>query len=417
MTDENKSAQLGAQSDGSATRPAGRISKAEFVCMMAMMMAVIAFSTDAMLPAFPEMASALSPQDPNRVQLVVTFFLLGMGLGTIITGPMSDNWGRKPILLGGTVLYILGALICWQSGSLEVLLAGRVLQGLGAAATRAVSIALVRDLYSGRQMAQITSFIMMIFTIFPAMAPTFGEGIIAIANWRAIFLALIVCAISSALWLTLRQGETLAPENRTPFKLRAILVGAKQILSMRVVVIMMIVQAAAFGTLFAMLSSIQQIFDIRFGRADDFHLWFAGIAIVAGSSGAINATVVRRMGMHFMIHLMLRAQLVMSGVAAALIGSGLLSINGEFAVFVVFAIGVFFQIGLIAGNTTALAMEPLGRTAGLAASVMGSIGTVGAVTIAIPIGLAFNGTPMPLILGAFTLAALSLIAIRFLPRT
>lgn len=393
----------------------GRISIVEFICMMALLMAVVAFSTDAMLPAFPDIAATMSPDAPNRVQLVVTFFMLGLGLGTIFMGPLSDQWGRKPVLIGGTILYIFGAIVCWQATSLELLLAGRMLQGLGAAANRTVSVAMIRDLYSGRQMAQITSFIMMVFTIFPAMAPTFGYGIILIADWHAIFFALVLMSIAAALWLMLRQSETLPRDQRIPFRAKQLLIGAKEILSLRVVLIMIFVQVCAFGTLFAMLSSIQQIFDVTFDRSAHFHLWFAGIAILSGSSGAINGAVVQRLGMRFMISFMLVTQIAMSASAVVLIASGLLSLNAEFAVFVVFALGVFCQIGLVAGNSTALAMEPLGHRAGLAASVMGSIGTIGAVVIAIPIGLAFNGTPVPLIASSFILATLSFIAMRYLP--
>ena len=390
-------------------------SKVEFVCIMALLMAVVALSTDAMLPAFPSMIAALSADAPNKVQLIVTIFLLGMGLGTMITGPLSDQWGRKSVLLGGTALYTVGAVICWYAQTLEVLLAGRFLQGLAVAAPRAVSVAMVRDLYSGRQMAQITSFIMMVFALFPAMAPTFGEVVIALADWRAIFIALVGVAVIAALWLLIRQPETLPLDRRIPFQVGTIWSRTKQILSMRVVVIMMIVQVSTFATLFAMLSSIQQIFDVSFGRGDQFHLWFAGIAVLAGSSGAVNAMVVRRVGMRFMISLMLRTQIILSATTAILIGSGMLSMDAQFAVFVIFALGVFFQIGLLAGNSTALAMEPLGAQAGLAASVMGSIGTIGAVLIAIPIGFAFNGTPLPLMIGALTLATLTSIAMRFLP--
>lgn len=397
------------------TRPLPQVSVVEFVAMMALMMALVAFSTDAMLPAFPQMAQALSPMAHNRVQLVVTLFLLGLGLGMIFAGPLSDHFGRKPVLLGGTLVYMMGALLCWRAGSLELLLVGRVIQGIGASATRTVSVAMVRDLYSGRQMAQITSFIMMVFTIFPAMAPTFGEAVMAHADWRFIFVALIGVAVAGTGWFGLRQGETLTPERRIPFRFGSILTRARGILSMRLVVIMMAVQAFAAGTLFATLSSIQQIFDVTFGRAEQFHLWFAGIGVLSGCSGAINAMVVKRLGMRFMILLMLHAQIIMSGLAAILLGFGLLPLGGQFAVFLVFALGVFFQIGLLVGNATALAMEPLGAQAGLAASVMGSIGTLVAVLLAIPIGLAFDGTPMPLVLGALCLAILSRSGMYLLP--
>ncbi|NDR58719.1 multidrug effflux MFS transporter [Aliiruegeria sabulilitoris] len=388
----------------------------EFVALMAVLMATVAFSTDAMLPAFPEISAELSPSSPNRAQLIVAFFLLGLGVGTIFTGPMSDAWGRKPVILGGAVVYIAGAMICWQAGSLEIMLGGRILQGVGGAAGRTVCMAIVRDLYSGRRMSQISSLIMMIFSIVPAMAPTFGAQVIDLAGWRAIFVAFAFVSTIGATWFWLRQPETLPTARRTPLRPGSLMVNTRYVLSMRVVIVAIIVQVLTYGTLFSMISSVLQIFDITYGRGEHFHFWFAGVALLAASSGFLNAKLVNHLGMRFMINAMLVAQITLSSLAALLLwGVGLTGTAG-FVVFLVFTLGILFQNGLIAGNATALAMEPVGHLAGLAASAMGAISTILAVLIAIPVGQAFDGTPVPLILCSLTCAGLSFGTMRFLPQ-
>lgn len=407
--------QAAAPYEPAVTNPKPALPLTEFVALMAVLMAIVAFSTDAMLPAFPEISAELAPSAPNRAQLIVAFFLLGLGVGTIFTGPMSDAWGRKPVILGGAVVYIAGGMICWQAGSLEVMLAGRILQGFGGAAGRTVCMAIVRDQYSGRRMSQISSLIMMIFSIVPAIAPTFGAQVIALAGWRSIFIAFSLVAASAAIWFWLRQPETLPKAGRTPLRPASLLANARYVLSMRVMIVAIIVQVLTYGTLFSMISSVQQIFDITYGHGEHFHFWFAGVALLASSSGFINAKLVNRLGMRFMINSMVMLQITISALAALLLGVAGLSGNAGFAVFLVFSVGVFFQNGLIAGNSTALAMEPVGHLAGLAASAMGAISTILAVLISIPVGQAFNGTALPLILCSLSCAVLSFVTMRFLP--
>ena len=168
-------------------RPDFQMGRAEFIALIAMMFATIAFSTDAMLPALPQIAADLAPDTPERVPLILTSFILGLGLGTFVTGPLSDAFGRKNVVYGGAALYILGTLVAWASQSLEIMLAARVVQGLGAAGPRVVSLAIIRDLFAGRQMAKIMSFVMMIFVIVPALAPALGAVIIGFTDWRGIF--------------------------------------------------------------------------------------------------------------------------------------------------------------------------------------------------------------------------------------
>jgi DHA1 family bicyclomycin/chloramphenicol resistance-like MFS transporter len=185
---------------------------------MGTIFATVAFSIDAMLPALPEIAAELTPEDANRAQLILTSFVLGMGIGTLVAGPLSDALGRKRVILMGAALYLLGAGLALIAPSLEMILLARVIQGIGAAGPRVVSLAMIRDLYSGRAMAQIVSYAMLIFTLFPAVAPLIGAAIIAGFGWRAIFVAFLIFSLVSVGWLTLRQPETLAPEARRPLR-------------------------------------------------------------------------------------------------------------------------------------------------------------------------------------------------------
>jgi DHA1 family bicyclomycin/chloramphenicol resistance-like MFS transporter len=386
-----------------------RPSQTEFVALIAMLFATIAISIDAMLPALPEIAATLSPDAPNAAQLVVTSFVLGMGIGTLFTGPLSDTFGRKRVILIGSGLYALAALACYFAPSLEVLLAARLLQGLAAAAPRTVAIAMVRDLFSGREMAKIMSFVMMIFTIVPALAPLMGQGIISLGGWHAIFLAYILFAGLAMLWLGLRQPETLPVENRRPLHLATLWTGTKELFTHRIVVVSTLLQTLTLGCLFATLSSLQGIFELQFDRAESSPLWFAVIAVASMGGSLLNSRIVMTLGMRRVVQRTYAGVLILSLLALATLGTGLLHGYLSFAVQMLWCIGLFSMMGLTMGNLNALAMEPVGHIAGLAASVISSLATVGSVLLAIPIGLAFDGTSTPLILGVTVLTALNLI--------
>jgi len=369
-------------------RPA--LSTPEFIALIAMLMATIAFSIDAMLPALPQIGAELSPGNVNRAQLVITSFVLGMGIGTLVTGPLSDRFGRKPVMIGGAVVYALAAFVAWQAQS-----------------PRVVAVALIRDLYSGREMARITSFAMMVFALVPALAPSLGKLIIDATGWRAIYLAFILFAALSILWLGLRQPETLPVDRRRAINGGAFLDAIREMAAHPTVRLSIAVQVLSFGMLFATLSSTQQIFDLTYGQGTVFHLWFGGIAVLAASASFVNARLVMRLGMRALIKAMLSVQVGMSALMAAVILTGLAG-EAELYVYALWTVSVFFQAGLTLGNLNALGMEPMGHIAGMAASIMASIGTIGAVLIAVPIGLAFDGTALPLALGTFVCAVLAL---------
>ena len=381
-------------------------SRNEFIALLALLFATIAISIDAMLPALPQIALDLSPEDPNKAQLVITSFVLGMGLGTLFAGPLSDAFGRKTTILAGFVLYIFAALACWAAPSLETLLIARVVQGIGAAAPRTVSIAMVRDMFKGREMAQIMSFAMMIFTLVPAVAPLMGQGVIALAGWQAIFVAYVAFALLVMGWFTLRQPETLPQEARRPLSWHALVAASAEVLSHRVVQISIAAQALTMGMLFATLSSMEGIFSDLFGRGDSFPLWFGVIAMASMVGSILNARLVMRLGMRRMVTVTYGALL-----ALTLAYLGLVAVMPEgsgFALHILWSVVLFAVMGLTLGNLNALAMEPVGHVAGMAASVTSAIATVVSVVLAVPVGLMFDGTQVPLLLGVSVYGAMAL---------
>ncbi|MBY6152816.1 multidrug effflux MFS transporter [Vannielia litorea] len=380
---------------------AGRLSRTEFTALMAMLFATIAFSTDAMLPAIPTIVDELTPDSPNRAQLIITFFMLGMGLGTLVTGPLSDAFGRKPTILACAGLYIGGSVLAWVAPSLELLLAARVIQGLGAAGPRIVGLAIVRDQYSGREMAKLTSFIFLVFSLFPAFAPLIGEGVITLFGWRSIFLVFVLFIGISSLWLFFRQPETLPQDARVPFSTETLLANVKTVVSNRTVRFTIAVQIFIFAQLLTIISTTQPVFDEVFEKEASFALWFAFIALCASTSSFLNARFVMTVGMRGMVIRALVAVSIITLSALVITQFTAHASSAHFVVYVIWVITIFYQMGLTMGNLNALALEPMGKLAGTATSVIGAISTALAVVVGTPIGQFFDGTTTPIILGCF----------------
>jgi MFS transporter, DHA1 family, multidrug resistance protein len=396
--------------------PAPHLSRTEFIAMMAILFATIAFSIDSMLPALPRIAADLTSANPNNAQLIITSFVLGMGIGTLFTGPLSDAFGRKSVIIAGAGLYCIGALIAWAAPTLETVLAARLLQGLGAAGPRVVSLAMVRDLYKGREMAKVVSFVMMVFMLVPAIAPLLGSVIINAYGWRAIFLTFVCFSATASLWLGLRQPETLPPPQRRPLKARTLWDALREVLSHRVIVTSILVQTLAFGCLFATLSTTQPVFEVTFGRAGSFPVWFAVIALASGFGSLLNASLVTRLGMRRMVMSALIIEATASGLMFGMTAGDLWPAFLYFPAFVIWTTGVFIMTSLTIGNLNALALEPVGHIAGLAASVIGAISTVLSVMLAIPVGQMFDGTPLPLIGAVGLFSAAGYLLMRTIPR-
>ena len=393
-----------------------RISTPEFISLMAMLVATVAISIDAMLPALPDIAIQLTAKNPNQVQLILSAFIGGMALGTLVVGPLSDSFGRKNIIYVGAVIYISFSALCMFATDLETIVIARVFQGIGAAAPRVVSQALVRDLYSGREMARITSFIMIIFSIAPAVAPLLGAGLISLFDWRAIFFIFIIFALISTIWTKIRIREPLRPEMRVPFQIKIFRAAFLEIISIGIVRVSIITLIFSYGTLFTCILLVQQVFDQFFGRANSFPEWFAVIAAFSASASFLNSMLVMKLGMRRLISAALRVQIALSAFMLLMFWTGAISGNLGFGFFVFWVFSLFFQAGLTFGNLTALAMEPLGHIAGTAASVISALATLGSVFLATIAGHFFDGTPLAMIISIALFASFGALSAHLLQR-
>ncbi|MBU3030537.1 multidrug effflux MFS transporter [Paracoccus sp. XHP0099] len=375
--------------------------------MLAFLFATIAFSIDAMLPALPEIAAQLTPENVNRAQLILTAFVAGMGLGTLFAGPISDAIGRKRAITIGFAIYAAAAVVAIFANSIEVLLAARFVQGLGAAGPRIVGLALVRDLYEGREMARITSIVMMVFIIIPALAPSIGQGMIWLAGWHGVFIGFLIFAVIGSTWLNLRQAETLPPERRRPLRAGPLKEAAREVLTDRHVVLCTLILTLGFGQMFGLLSSAQQLFGEAYGKGDAFPSWFAAMALLSGAGTVLNAAFVTRFGMRRIAKWAYIMQTCVSAVMLVLVGGGLLPEALQFPAFFIWCVSVFFMAGVTFGNLNALALQRMGHIAGMAASIVSATSTLLATLIAAPVGLLYDGTALPVIIATLICSALA----------
>lgn len=383
-----------------------RISFIEFVGLIAALMALTGVSIDIMLPALPEIGTAVGVTGENDRQLIVILYMAGFAAGQIFFGPLSDHFGRKPVLLSGLAIYIVGTLGALLSGSFTMLLAARILQGIGAASPRVVAVAVVRDLYAGRQMARVMSFAMMVFIIIPVLAPSLGQALMHLGNWHWIFIALLALASIVAAWATLRLPETARQA-----------LGVERALTLRQALVTAVLNPQTmaygmaggfmFGCLLAYVASSQQVYVEVFGLGQAYPVVFGAVASMLAVASFVNARLVGRLGMRRVSHTALSGFMITSLLLTALAASGL----ATFWVYAGLVAVSFFLFGLIAPNFNAIAMEPQGNNAGMASSVVGSLSTaIGALAGGI-VAHAFDGTVVPIAAGFSLCSALTCVVV------
>ncbi|MDP1909751.1 MAG: multidrug effflux MFS transporter [Hyphomicrobium sp.] len=375
-----------------------QMSTAEFIGLVAMMMALTALSIDIMLPALPAIGEALGITAANDRQIVIVSYMLGFAGGQLVYGRLSDRYGRKPVLMIGMAIFIAGTLAAALAGSFLLLIAARSVQGVGAAAPRVIAFAIVRDRYSGREMARVMSFAMAIFIIIPVLAPSMGQGLLLVGTWRLMFDLLLVAGIAIALWAGLRLPETMRANAGEPLALGA---SARLALETPRTIGYAIGGGLIFGCVLAYVSCAQQVFVDVFGLGVHFPLAFGATALMIALASLTNALLVGRLGMRRLSHVALAAFIALSAllVVATLLGWT------SFWLFIGLMVPLFYLFGLIAPNFNAMAMEPQGDNAGMASSVIGFVSTgIGALAAAF-VGHMFDGSVLPLALGFLCLSA------------
>ena len=368
---------------------------AEFVFLMAALMSLNAFAIDAMLPALPAIGEALGVAQDNRRQLVVTAYLLGFGLTQMLWGPLSDRYGRRPVLVTGLTLYAGFGLLAAVAASFPLLLGARMLQGGAAAATRVLVVSMVRDRFQGAMMARVMSMTFVVFMLVPVLAPSVGQGILLFASWRAIFWAFAIWGVAMLAWSWLRLPETLDPANRRAISVAAIGEATVETLRNRLSLGYTLAVMLLMGGLMGYINSVQQIVTDVFGRPDLLALVFAIVAVPMAVASYANARLVERVGVRRMAQGGLAAVTAVAAVHLAIT-----ILWGESLVIFMVLQGLTMAcFGLASSNMGAIAMQPMGHIAGTASSVQGTVQTIGAAVLGTAIGQSFDGTTVPLLAG------------------
>lgn len=386
----------------------------ELIALVASMMGLAALSIDIMLPALPDIDAVFGLTSANDRQLVITFYLLGFAAGQILFGPLSDRFGRKPILVLGLSIYAIASVGTFMADDFSMLLAARAIQGIGCAAPRVIAIAVVRDLFGGRDMARVMSFVMMVFILIPVIAPTIGEGILALGDWHWIFLFLtgasLVILLLTVLWLP----ETRPPEARQPLSLHWLGQAVWRIVSTRQTIGYTVAIGFIFGCLMGYINSVQQILEEIYELDALFPLVFAAIAVAMAGASVTNSALVRKHGMRRLSHSALVGFVIVAAIHAGItifsdgppplvLFAGFLAVN-------------LFLFGFVMPNFNAIAMEPLHEIAGTGSSFVGFYTTGAGAVLGWIVGQSYNDTVVPLTVGYLVLSVCSLTVVFIVER-
>lgn len=380
-------------------------SQLEFVVLMAALMSIVALSIDAVLPALPTIGNYISSVSDTENQKLITTIFLGLGVGQLIFGPLSDSFGRKPMVYFGFGVFVIASIICITTKSFEMMLFGRILQGIGLSSPRTMCIAIVRDSYSGDHMAKILSIVVMTFILVPVIAPMLGQFLLLNFGWKSIFTVNLIFGFIVMIWFWRRQPETLHDEYKKTFSLSIFKTGTIAFFKIKSAVIYTLLSGFITGSFMVYLSTSQQIFQVQYDLGEYFPYIFASLAITIGIATYINSALVMRFGMKNLVHLAMIAFVVISFLYVILFG---FDKNPSFGVLLFFFSIQFASVAFLFGNLRALAMEPMGHIAGIGSALNGFISTVMAVPIANYIGSFVKDSVTPLFLGFMICGIISL---------
>lgn len=390
-----------------SSAPTRRLPLWEFVGLTAMLMALNALAIDIMLPALPQMGADFSVREENDRQLIIVSYMLGFGVSQLFYGPLTDRFGRRPVLFVSLFFYIIAAILCVYAPTFDLLIAARAFMGASAGGSRVIAVSAARDLYAGRQMAKVMSLVMIVFMGAPIVAPFFGQLMLKVMTWHGIFWVLAVFGVVMFLWVLLRLPETLPPERRVPFNIPTMFKNYGKVIRTREALGYTIASGFLFGGLMSYISSSEQLYHEVYDTGDWFALWFAGAAIAMSISNLINSRLVERLGMRKISHSALIAFVVISAIHAIIAMMGPV----PFPLFYTLVILAFFAIGFQGPNYNAIAMEPLGALAGSGAALIGFASSFVSASIGGLVARQFDGTVTPIFIGHFVVGSLALLTI------
>ncbi len=388
-----------------------KLAQFEFVTLMASLMSIVALAIDALLPALDIIGITIGTRQVADNQLLITMIFLGLGIGPLFFGPISDSIGRKPVVYMGLLLFIIASFICVFATSIEMMVLGRILQGIGLSAPRTIAIAMIRDIYSGDYMARIMSFITVVFLLVPIIAPALGKFVLDHYDWQTIFYVQVFFSILVSFWFWKRQAETLEISKRIKFTSTIFIDGLKELMQYKTTMGYTLISGFIVGSFMVYLSTSQQIFEQQYQLKEEFPYIFGLLAISIGSAIFLNGTLVLKYGMEKLVTTSLLAFFAISLLYIVLFYD---SSNPSVSILLLFFGMQFFAIGFLFGNLRALAMQPIGHIAGIGAAITGFISTIMAVPISTYIGRFVLGTTLPLFIGFLVCALLSIIILVYL---
>ena len=374
-------------------------------------MALNALSIDILLPALGEIGASLGAPGNDR-QLVITAYVFGFGVAQLGFGPLADALGRRRTLLYALAAFLGATVLCILAPSMAWMIIARALQGVAAAATRVVAVAVVRDLVSGRRMAEIMSFAMTVFMIAPILAPGVGQIVLLVAPWQAIFGVLLVLGAVITVWMTVRLPETLREENRIPLSLPAAARSYQIAANHRITFGYMSAAALIFGALFAFIATSEQVIAELYGLKEWFAVAFGGVAFGLALANILNARIVRRVGMRRISHTALAGFLLVNilHLGIAMIG------QPPFWIYFTLLTTALVLFAWMGANFSALVMEPAGERAGTTAALYGGVTSMSGAFLGSLIGAMYDGTVVPLIGGFVVMGALAIMIVYWTER-
>src|SRR5215207_9839222 len=377
--------------------------------LLASLTGLTALSIDMSLPAMPQLQETFSA-GVSAVQLTLSVFLVGFALGQIVCGPLSDRWGRRPVLLAGLALFTLAGLACAGSTSLARLVAARFVQGVGASVGPVVARAIVRDRFDSRRAASVLSQMTQVMIIAPLLAPTLGGYLLVHVGWSAIFVTLGGCGLlmSFICWRYLPETARAGKVEDVEVERQGTRAGLRDVLKHRTSLRHALTTCFAYAGMFAYVGSSPFVLMDGFGVAgENFGYFFAMTAAALLVSATVNRALLKRHAPSLLI--LRRGVFVIFAAGAALALASWFGVGGLAGVLVPMMAYMFGQ-GLVMPNATAAAMAPHGESAGVISSLMGALQTSGGALAGYLVGAFYDHTSLSLGVTVAAFASMTLLA-------